>query len=124
MAAIPEIAPEDNTELDQATVDPVLEEYQTEEQQEHWLKELEAAREERRKFDTSGVTTIQRYADIRDDKSVNANRLNLFSSNTDIKMSALFSHTPEPDIRRRFLDANDDASRVASNLLQRCISLE
>lgn len=122
---VEEISPEENLKAVVVPADPVLEEYQTEERQEHWIKELDAARKERHAFDGVAVKTIQRYADQRtDDRAKQENRYNLFYANTEIKLSALYAHTPEADVRRRFMDANDPVSRVAGNILQRAAYIE
>lgn len=103
---------------------PVLQQYQTEDEQEHWLAELDAARKERRAFHESGLKTIKRYADERDASEQGRAAYNLFFANTEIKSAALFAKAPKPDIKRRFDDADDDPSRVAGNILQRDIVIE
>lgn len=104
--------------------DPVLAQYQTEQEQKRWLDELEAARKERKDFNRRAVKTIERYADKRDDGNKDASLYNLLFANVDTKLAALYARTPEPEIKRRFDDADDDVSRVAASLLRRNISYE
>lgn len=105
--------------------DPVLVENQTVEMQAHWVKELEAARQERKKFDQSGDKIIKRYADEQSDEvGGGVSKYNVFFQTTEIKSAAIFARTPVPDVKRRFNDADDDVSRVAANLIQRSESYE
>ena len=94
--------------------DPVLAKYQTEAEQSHWIDELGASRKERQKFDKTAAKTIERYSDKRDESSSSRSRYNLFSSNTDMKLAALFAQMPKADVTRRFDDADDDIARVAN----------
>lgn len=113
--------------MDDTPLDPVREKYQTEEYLKIWGKELDASRSERKKFNDTATTTIERYCNkAADATQVNApkSRYNLFFANTDIKHAALYQRVPEPSIKRRFSDANDDSSRVASMLLQRNIVID
>jgi hypothetical protein len=122
---VEDINPGEDIDAAVVPLDPILEQYQTENRQEYWIKELKAARDERHAFDGVAVKTIQRYSDQRsNDYSDQQNRYNLFYANTEIKMAALYSHTPEADVRRRFMDANDAISRVAANIVQRATFIE
>ncbi len=112
---------DDAFELD---VSPALQQYQTTDEQEYWIAELAAAQKERLKFDERGRKTIKRYADERDAGELNKSYFNVFFANTEMKMAALYARTPQPDIKRRYDDPDDDVSRVAANLLQRNISYE
>lgn len=104
--------------------DPVLTQYQTEDEQEKWQKELEACRKERKPWNDVAVSALKRYRDDRGDKFKDANLYNIYFSNTDTKLSALYARTPKPDIKRRFDDSQDDAARVAALLLQRNLIYE
>jgi len=104
--------------------DPVLVQYQTSDEQERWLSELDAARQERKDFDERGVKTVQRYRDQRDKNTQGVSRYNLFFTNTETKRAALYANTPKPVIKRAYDDASDDVARVASYILERNISYE
>lgn len=103
--------------------DPVLSEYQTEGEQEHWQAELLASRKEREEFNLQGIDTIKRFAGDRKKDSKHSD-FNVFYANTEIKSSALYARTPAPDIKRRFNDANDQIARVGAVALQRNIMYE
>lgn len=104
-------------------VDPVREKYQTQAEQMFWLDEIESARKEREQYDKQATETIKRFSDQRDNKD-SGSYFNIFYANTELKLGALYARTPKPDIKRRFNDADDDVSRVASNILQRNITYE
>lgn len=109
-----------------AQIDPVLQEHQTAEMQKHWVEELQAARKERKRFDQQGAKIIKRYADEQSDETAEngASKYNIFYQVTDLKMAAIYARSPEPDVKRRFDDANDDVSRVASILTERSVAYE
>lgn len=113
-------------EIEAAQVDPVLQEHQTPEMQKHWVEELQAARRERKRFDQQGAKIIKRYADEQADEAAEngASKYNIFYQVTDLKMAAIYARSPEPDVKRRFDDANDDVSRVASILTERSVAYE
>lgn len=102
--------------------DPVLMQYQTEGEQEHWLKEIEASRKERERFTEVGMKVIKRYSG--EDRKAGSSDYNIFFANTEIKQAAIYARTPVPDISRRFLDSDDQVSRVASGILQRNLVYE
>lgn len=103
---------------------PVQAQYQTDDEQERWLKDLEASRKERKTFNDTAVKAIKRYRDDRDDAFKDAKLYNIYFSNTEIKLSALYARTPKADIKRRFDDTQDDVARVAGILLQRNLDYE
>ena len=51
-------------------------------------------------------------------------KLNLFNSNITTLKSMLYGNTPKITVSRQFTDQNDDIGRVASNTLQRLLSLD
>lgn len=98
--------------------------YQTMGEAEYWQTELVASEKEHKKFTEKGHRIVKRFTDERDGADAGKSYYNLLASNTEIKMSALYARTPLPEVSRRFTDATDQVSRVASNLLQRNISIE
>lgn len=71
---------------------------------------------------------VRRYRDDRGDDSggINAvsnqlHRFNILWSNVQTLIPTLYGRTPKPDIERRFKD-QDDTGRLASMLLERCLS--
>lgn len=109
---------------DDAVPNPVLTEYQTEDEQHHWCDELAASKKERDRWLTHGNAVIKRYSNERASTESAKKLFNIFFANTEIKQAALFAQSPMPDIRRRFDDPDDDVSRVAAMLLQRNIAYE
>lgn len=106
---------------------PVLHKFQTAREQQKWLKELQASRRNRKTFDEEAVKTIQRYSGKQDadgQYSFPSSTYNLFFSNIELFKAQLFVRTPEPDVKRRFDDAQDDISRVAADRLQRNLAYE
>ena len=65
----------------------------------------------------------ERYLDERGAAETNASvsSLNLFWSNTEVMMAALFAKKPDLDIHREFRDPMDDVARVGANILERTI---
>jgi hypothetical protein len=109
--------------LDGEFQDTVLTKFQTTDQQTHWQKEIDASRREHQEFVKRGFKTIDIYGDKRDDSSNRAN-YNVFFANTETKLAAMYAQTPKPDIKRRFNDPDDQASRVGSEILTRNIEFE
>ena len=62
----------------------------------------------------------KRYRDQRPEGDRN-HRMNIFWSNVQTLAPTLYARTPKPDVQRRFKD-QDDTGRLASTLLERCIS--
>src|SRR4030066_414638 len=60
------------------------------------------------------------YADDRDDRDTES-KFNILWSNTQVLQGALYSNTPKPDVRRRFLD-KDPVSREVATVLERSAS--
>lgn len=104
--------------------DPVLAQYQTEDEQEKWQRELEACRKERKKWNETAARAVTRYRAEAGAQYSGGQFYNIYFLNTDTKLSALYARTPKPDIKRRFDDSQDDVARVAALLLQRNLSYE
>ena len=87
-------------------------------EREKWLNRLEA--EERANKDARAKmrSVVDRY---RDDKRKSGTKFNILWANVDVLHGALYSSTPKPDVRRRFLD-KDPVSRETAAALERSIS--
>jgi hypothetical protein len=87
-----------------------------------WEMELDLACEEMRKWKSKSEKIIKRYRDdasvVAKDSRAKGRRLNIFWSNVQTLMPALYSKTPEPRVVRRFKDS-DPVGRAASQLLER-----
>lgn len=104
--------------------DPVLAQYQTEDEQDKWQRELEACRKERKKWNETAARAVNRYRAEAGAQYSGGQFYNIYFLNTDTKLSALYARTPKPDIKRRFDDSQDDVARVAALLLQRNLEYE
>lgn len=65
----------------------------------------------------------RRYRDERADAQKNARKFNVLWSNVQTLMPALYARSPKPIVERRFMD-RDPAARLASTILERCISVQ
>lgn len=92
--------------------------------QQLWKSEIEASNRELQKWHSSGKQVVRTYLDTRTLTSAEDRNFNLFAANTDILKAALYSRLPKPDVSRRFLDFDDDVSRVAALILERALSYE
>ncbi len=99
-----------------------------------WDSEMVAANKRIRKWHRQGDKIQARYADRRgmqgsrgystDETGAGGNmfRVNLFNANINTQRSMLYGSTPKVDVSRRFADADDDAARVGSLILNRLLN--
>lgn len=99
-----------------------------------WDSEMVAANKRIRKWHRQGDKIQARYADRRgmqgsrgystDETGAGGNmfRVNLFNANINTQRSMLYGSTPKVDVNRRFADADDDAARVGSLILNRLLN--
>lgn len=87
-----------------------------------WTVELTYAEKELEKFRERGRRVLRRYLDERDAVSSADKWFNLFHANTNIMKSALYAKIPQPEVKRKWDDYQDDLARVAAQILQRAIS--
>jgi hypothetical protein len=93
-----------------------------------------AAKKRTNKWHKQGDKIQARYADRRgmqgsrgystDEIGAGGNmfRVNLFNANINTQRSMLYGSTPKVDVSRRFADADDDAARVSSLILNRLLN--
>src|ERR1700761_7515915 len=91
--------------------------WQTPENQQKWQSELTASNNERKPWLARGAEIVRIYQTGSKDEKISAvkKQFNLFSTNADQIMAALFARIPQPDCSRTFKDANDQVGRVAAN---------
>ena len=89
---------------------------------ERWAGEVEAAEKQLEKFHKRGDAANKRFLDERDTMEAAKKWFNIFYANTQILESALYAQLPKPTVTRKYIDYNDDVARVASTILQRCIT--
>lgn len=90
-----------------------------------WQTQLKAEDRQGKKWRERGRKVVDRYRDERDDdtrqKRVKKRRFNILWANTETLKPAIYSQTPIPDVRRRFLD-QDPVGRRAAELIERSIA--
>ena len=93
-----------------------------------WRMELESAQKFEKTWRKEGLAIVQRYRGNRAPNEANTymetprpKQFNILWSNTETLKSSILSATPEPVVRRRFLD-KDPVGRAASEVLERCLS--
>src|SRR5882724_5335745 len=87
----------------------------------YWLGQEKVAEREERKWVKQARKIIQRYRDERSEATKDNNRFNILWSNVQTLIPTLYARTPVADVERRFRD-EDPTGRLASELLQRCIT--
>lgn len=95
--------------------------------QQRWLAELAAARKASKKWQDNGKRITKVYLDERDNDTTLAfrtTRLNLFSANINTLRSMMFGNIPRVEVGRRYDDANDDAARVAAEMMERMLNAD
>jgi hypothetical protein len=84
-----------------------------------WVAELNLAAQEEKDWQKEAKDVLDLY----DAKKATANSFNILWSNTETLAPAVYNSTPEPDVRRRFRDA-DQIGKVASTILERALSYQ
>lgn len=83
-----------------------------------WKKELDLAGKREKAWRDEGEKIVKRYRAEEKKK----NRYNILRSNTEILRPALYNTKPEPDVRRRFRDA-DPLGKAVSEVLERSLTV-
>ncbi|MEE8289789.1 MAG: hypothetical protein V3R25_10295 [Nitrosomonadaceae bacterium] len=89
--------------------------------QKFWTGQIEKSRQDEKNYRQNGAEIVKRY---RSDGDKLGSQFNILRSNTDILKSATFSRVPQPNVTRRFKDANQDREKLANQtaeLLERCL---
>ena len=87
-----------------------------------WLIELARYKRKFEKFTVTGQSIVDRYR-AEEEKSVIGTRFNILRSNKAVLKPSLYAKAPNPSVSRRYKDKNPVA-RVASTILERCLSYE
>jgi hypothetical protein len=89
-----------------------------------WKVELDASSKALEKFLREGKEAQERYVDERNTPQSDTpeRRWNLFYANVSLTQALLFGQVPKVGVDRTFADANDDAARVASEMLERLLN--
>jgi len=89
--------------------------------QARWTAEVSSAKKGAKKWRKVGERVTRVFLDDRESAthSMRITKLNVFSANIITQRAMLFGNVPRVEVGRRFEDANDDAARVAAELLER-----
>ena len=87
-----------------------------------WNTEIDASRQELKKFHEDADRITHRYLDKRDDWGRDQSRVNLFWSSMKVLFSLLYARPPKASVARSYLDSDDDQARVGSLILQRLLN--
>jgi hypothetical protein len=87
----------------------------------YWMGQEKIAEREERKWIRQARRIVARYRDERPEANKDTNRFNILWSNVQTLIPTLYARTPKADVERRFRD-DDPTARLASELLQRCIT--
>lgn len=89
-----------------------------------WQVELQAARDNVRKWHEQGDKVVKRFLDERDGDEDKQTRWNLFTANVETQQALLYGQTPKVDVTRRFGDSADDVARVAGEVMSRHLNCD
>jgi hypothetical protein len=93
-----------------------------------WQRELDASKKWLEKFTRTGRQCERAYIDdgARGDSASRANdydgKVNLFWSNVQVILSAIYGRMPKAEVDRKFGDFDDDVSRVAGIIMERVLN--
>jgi len=93
-------------------------------QRSYWGTEVKAAKKRLEKFHKTGDKVVKVFLGTSSSEDSSSFDLNLFHSNITTIASMLYGNLPKVDVSRRYADANDDISRVASTTLERLLNLD
>lgn len=88
-----------------------------------WQNEIKTSKKNQEKWHTQARRIVRRFLDRRDANEENENRINLFTSNTQILISTLYARFPKPLVTREYDDPDDDVARVASEIIERNLKI-
>ena len=90
---------------------------------EYWRDELTASEKRLRKWTKQGREIVNRFV-AKTGVEERTTFLNLFNANVTTVQSMMFGRVPQVDVARRWADAEDDAARVASEMLRRILNTD
>lgn len=84
-----------------------------------WQQQLALADKDEKPWRQRARKVLDRYRDEK--RSGDKQRLNILWANTEILKPAIYSQTPVPDVRRRFMDS-DPVAREAAEIVERALA--
>lgn len=120
----------DETKTDDATAKPAAGSkglVRSAELAQKWTTELNASKKWMAKFCRSARECEKQYLDQGDSALTNtqstySGKVNLFWSNVQVILSAIYGRLPKAEVDRKFNDFDDDVSRVAGIIMQRILN--
>lgn len=88
-----------------------------------WINEVKTARKNQEHWATQARKIVRRFLDKRDANEEGNNKINMFTSNTQILISTLYARFPKPLVTREFDDPSDSVARVASEIIERNLKI-
>lgn len=88
---------------------------------EYWQTELNSAKTRLKKWQKASDKIVNRFIGEADDHKADGARLNLFNSNVRTQLSMMYGHLPRIDVSRTDKTGNDDAARVAADMMQKLL---
>jgi hypothetical protein len=88
-----------------------------------WLSEVTASEGWMRKWHEQGRRIVKRFLDRRDANGESVNKINMFTTNTQILIATLYARFPKPMVLREFEDQDDDVARVGAEIIERCVKI-
>lgn len=92
----------------------------------YWRDQLQLADKEHDDWAKRGREVVKRYRDERalatSSGDNEGKRFNILWSNTEVLKPACYFHTPVPAVERRFKDGGDPVARMASTVIERCLT--
>jgi hypothetical protein len=91
-----------------------------------WSTELKAAQKWMRKFTDTGQRCEKAYLDVgmsgAGESTSYSGKTNLYWSNVQVILSAIYGRLPKAEVERKFDDYDDDVARVAGIMMQRILN--
>jgi hypothetical protein len=92
-----------------------------------WKVELAASKKWMNKFTVAAVECERQYIDTSDASLTRtstdyAGKTNIFWSNVQVILSAIYGRLPKAEVKRKFDDFDDDVARVAGEIMQRILN--
>lgn len=87
-----------------------------------WGSEIKSANKYLKDFKTDAKQIEERYLDKRGPYQQSEFRVNLFWSTMQVVLATLYAQPPKADVKRLYDDPNDEASRVAGEIMGRLLN--
>lgn len=89
-----------------------------------WATELSASKKWLKKFTERGERCEQAYMDDVAGSRGKSSRVNLFWSNVQVTLAAIYGRLPKATVDRKYRDFSDDVARVAGMMLERLLNAD